>query len=100
MVATKVEGIFREPQRSFEVYTSLFRQIHELSPQFDPNAIVLTYHPTHLPQTGNFLVAFLSLKDKTLNIRYCIPVPAGLGIKGIKTGAFLNSLYLETLVEV
>ncbi len=97
MVATKVEGIFREPQRSFEVYTTLFKQIREFSPQFEPNTIVLTYHPALRPQTTNFLIAFLSLKDDTLNIRYCIPSSAGLGIKGTPTGVFLKSLYLETL---
>ena len=97
MVETKIQGIFREPQRSFEVYSTLFKQIRELSPTFEPNTIVLTYHPTTGPRTANALVAILSLNDETLHIRYCMPVTPGFGVDGTTTDAYLRTLYLESL---
>jgi hypothetical protein len=97
MVETKIEGIFREPQRSFEVYSTLFKQIREISPTFEPNTIILTYHPTDSPRTSNALVAILSLNMETLNIRYCIPVTPGFGIDGTTTDTYLKTLYLESL---
>ena len=97
MVETKIAGIFREPQRSFDVYNTLFRQVREISPTFEPNTLILTYHPTNSPRTANALVAILSLNEQTLNIRYCIPVIPGFGMDGITTDAFLKTLYLESL---
>ncbi|MHA2172412.1 MAG: hypothetical protein ACXAB7_21280 [Candidatus Kariarchaeaceae archaeon] len=94
---TKIEGIFREPQRSFEVYSTLFKQIREISPTFEPNTLILTYHPTNRPRTANALIAILSLNIETLNIRYCIPVTPGFGIDGTTTDAYLRTLYLESL---
>ena len=97
LVETKIEGIFREPQRSFEVYSTLFKQIREISPTFEPNTLILTYHPINRPRTANALIAILSLNIETLNIRYCIPVTPGFGIDGTTTDAYLRTLYLESL---
>ena len=97
MVETKIEGIFREPQRSFEVYSTLFRQIQEISPTFHPNAIILTYHPTKDLKGVIALVAILSLNMETLHIRYCIPVIPGFGMVGTTTDAYLKTLFLETI---
>ena len=98
MVEAKIEGIFREPQRSFEVYGALFNQIREISPAFEPNTIILTYHPTNLPRSANALIAILSRNAESLNIRYCVPVIPGFGIYGIKTDTYLKTLFLESIV--
>lgn len=97
MVEAKIDGIFKEPKRSFEVYNTLFKQIREISPNFDPNTIVLTYHQTNRPRTAIALVAILSLDKGNLKIRYCIPITPGFGIDGTTTDDYLRTLYLESL---
>ncbi len=95
MVATKIEGIFMKPQRSFVVYRTLFQQIKEFVPGFEPNTIVLTYQQRAVLDMYTALVGFLSLKENMLDIRYCIPVPVGLGIAGYQTPQYLRSLIFE-----
>lgn len=97
MVSTKIEGIFNSPQRSFEVYRSIFTQIKEFLPQFEPNTMVLTYQRSTKKRAETALVAFLSQKSNTLDIRYCIPLVENLGgsIEGINTDVYMRSLFFD-----
>ncbi len=100
MIASKIEGIFREPQRSFQFYETIFRQIKEFVPTFKPNTVILTYQPTHQltseSESQSALIAFLSIKGDSLDIRYCIPVAESSGIHGTQTNIFLQSLFLDS----
>lgn len=98
MVASKIEGIYGKPQSSFLVYESLFKQIKEFIPEFDPNTIILTYQKTVLLEPHSSLVAFLSLDSNELTIRYCLPVPEGLHIEGDRSiRPYLRSLLFDPI---
>ncbi len=95
MVSSKIEGIFTKPQRSFVVYNTLFTQIKEFIPEFEPNTIVLTYQHQAASRPQTALVAFLSIKYNILDIRYCIPIAEDIGLEGTNTEAYLRSLFFD-----
>ncbi len=96
MIASKIEGIFREPERSYQFYETIFRQIREFIPSFEPNTVILTYQPSSDSESESALVAFLTAKGDSLDIRYCIPVVKSSGIHGTPTNLFLQNLFLES----
>ena len=96
MIASKIEGVFREPERSYQFYEVIFHQIREFIPSFEPNTVIITYQPSSGSDSENALVAFLSVKGDSLNIRYCIPVAKSSGIHGTATNAYLQSLFLNS----
>jgi hypothetical protein len=96
MIASKIEGIFRAPERSYHFYETIFKQIREFIPTFEPNTVILTYQPSAALKVENALVAFLSVKGDSLDIRYCIPVVKSSGIHGTPTNLFLQSLFLDS----
>jgi hypothetical protein len=96
MVSSKIEGIFSRPQRSFVVYNTLFTQIKEFIPEFEPNTLVLTYQQKAIKRPQTALVAFLSIKHNVLDIRYCIPLAENIGIEGTNADAYLRSLFLDS----
>ena len=97
IIAKKIQGIFNKPQYSFLIYEALFHQISEFVSDFRPNTIILSY------QTGDWqesiaLVAFLSLNNDELKIRYCLPLTDDLAIEGSQTvHSYLRSLFLDPL---
>ena len=97
IIARKIQGIFNKPQYSFLIYEALFHQISEFISDFRPNTIILSY------QTGDWqesiaLVAFLSLANDELKIRYCLPLTDDLAIEGSQTvHSYLRSLFLDPL---
>ncbi len=96
MIASKIEGIFREPERSYLFYVTIFKQIREFIPAFEPNTVILTYQPSASSRTENALVAFLSARGDSLDIRYCIPVVKSSGLEGTPTNLFLQNLFLDS----
>jgi hypothetical protein len=94
LISTKVEGIFTNPIYSFKIYQTLFHQFKEYIPGFKPDTVILTYN-------GNFqndvaLLAFLSLSETELNIRFCLPICSESTFKGDQTiFSSLQSFFLN-----
>ncbi|MFX0052155.1 MAG: hypothetical protein ACFE8U_12800, partial [Candidatus Hermodarchaeota archaeon] len=83
IISAKVEGIFTNPIYSFKIYQTLFHQFKEYIPGFKPDTVILTYNDNF--QNGVALLAFLSVCETELNIRFCLPISSGLTIKGDQT---------------
>ncbi|MHA1993990.1 MAG: hypothetical protein ACW97Z_05580 [Candidatus Hodarchaeales archaeon] len=96
MIASKIEGIFREPERSYHFYEAIFKQVREFIPNFEPNTVILTYQPSSGSESQSALVAFLSVKGDSLDIRYCIPIVKSSGMHGTPTNLYLQSLFLDS----
>ncbi len=57
--------------------------------------MVLTYQQSGVRKSQTVLISFLSLKGDVLEIRYCIPLVEDICIDGIKTNAYLRSLFFD-----
>ncbi|MFX0185200.1 MAG: hypothetical protein ACFE95_19130 [Candidatus Hodarchaeota archaeon] len=94
VISTKVEGIFSNPIYSFKIYQTLFHQFKEYLPGFKPDTVILTYNDNFQNEVA--LLAFLSICESELNIRFCLPVSSGLTIKGDQTiFSSLQSFFLS-----
>ena len=94
-LAKHIQEIFRKPQYSFLLYQTLFTQISEFVQDFNPNTIILTYQAGYL-QEDIVLVAFLTLHEKNVSIRYCLPISSDLEVIGSRSiHSYLRSLFLE-----
>ncbi|MHA1213790.1 MAG: hypothetical protein ACTSR2_05470 [Candidatus Hodarchaeales archaeon] len=95
LLAGRVQAIFNKPDYSFLIYRTLFIQISEFVQDFEPNTIILTYQTGKL-QENVALIAFLSLKEKQLDIRYCLPIAPDIELEGSRSiHSYLRSLILE-----
>ncbi len=96
LISAKTEGIFNQPGYSFQIYEVLFTQFKEFVPDFKPNTVILSYSDLVYNQIR--LIAFLTLKDEELNIRYCLPVTSGSPFEDDhSTLSYLQSLFLDPL---
>ena len=99
VIANKIQGIFSRPHFSFLVYESLFNQISEFLPEFQPNTIILTYSRGDLLVNQSSIASFLTITENSLTIRYCLPMSRELEVEGSQSvHSFLRSIYLATLV--
>ncbi|WP_455143515.1 hypothetical protein [Candidatus Hodarchaeum mangrovi] len=94
-LAKHIQEIFSKAQFSFLLYQTLFIQLSEFVQDFTPNTIILTYQAGHL-QENIVLVAFLTLNENNISIRYCLPISSDLEVIGSRSiHSYLRSLFLE-----
>ena len=95
LISQKIDGIFLNPIHSFNVFCDFFRQFQDLRSDFEPNAVILAYNHEFLNQIA--LLAFLTIDNAVLNMRFCLPISSGLVLENESTiSSSLQSYFLNS----
>ncbi|MHA2390170.1 MAG: hypothetical protein ACXACW_15725 [Candidatus Hodarchaeales archaeon] len=76
LISQKIEGIFINPEYSYDVFSDFFRQFRDLRSGFEPNAVILVYNNEFLNQIA--LLAVLTNYNRELSVRFGLPISSGL----------------------
>jgi hypothetical protein len=95
LISQKIEGILINPEYSYDVFNDFFRQFRDLRSDFEPNAVILVYNNEFLNQIA--LLAVLTIYNRELSIRFCLPISAGLVLEDESTiSSSLQSYFLTS----